>query len=239
MEIDKLTIFSATQKKTPEETSLYRSIMELNMDVDLHFFLDNKLPLAVVYNKALQHAREENLNNLLLIHDDVWLEHDPQPRLKKLFDKFDVVGVAGCSKAEIKSPALWHLMGGGFYNGREPSNLHGAVQHIHKMPPDGGVGMWYDVKKLTNFGFYPHRVVMIDGVFMAFNRNYIENGRGFDEECPSGFHFYDCGMSLQAHYDGFKVGVGDILITHESPGLREFSDDWKSGEQYFLSKYGQ
>jgi hypothetical protein len=224
MEIDKLTIFSATQKTTPKETSLYKSIMELNMDVDLHFILDNQNPLPVVYNKALQYARDENLNNLLLIHDDVWLEHDPQPKLEKLFDKFDVVGVAGCSKAEIKSPALWHIMGGGFGSG----NLHGAVAHGN-----------HEKKHMTAFGEYPRRVLMIDGVFMAFNRNYIENGKYFDEECPSGFHFYDLIVSYQAHLDGFKVGVGDILITHESMGLREFTDDWKNGEKYLLNKYGQ
>jgi hypothetical protein len=230
MEIDKLTIFSATQKKTPEETSLFKSIMELNMNVDLHFFLDNKLPLAVVYNKALQHARDENLNNLLLIHDDVWLEHDPQPKLERLFDEFDVVGVAGCSKAEIKSPALWHLMGGGFRGG----DLHGKVCHIIEE-----AGSEYGKSHPAYFGLYPHRVVMIDGVFMAFNQNYIQNGGGFDEECPSSYHMYDIIQSLQAHYDGFKVGVGDILITHESPGLREFTEDWRVGESYFLNKYGQ
>jgi hypothetical protein len=236
MEIDKLTIFSATQKKTPEETSLFKSIMELNMDVDLHFFLDNKLPLAVVYNKALQHARDENLNNLLLIHDDVWLEHDPRPKLEKLFDKFDVVGVAGCSKAEIKSPALWHLMGGGFGAG---GNLHGCVQHYgYDRNPDWDSNAKL-VKQPSNYGKYPHRVVMIDGVFMALNQNYIQNGDGFDEECPSKYHMYDLNFSMSAHYNGFKIGVGDILITHESPGLREFTEDWKAGELYFLKKYGQ
>jgi Glycosyltransferase like family len=234
MEIDKLTIFSATQKKSPEETSLYKSIMQLNMDVDLHFFLDNKLPLAVLYNKALQHARDENLNNLLLIHDDVWLEHDPQPKLERLFDEFDVVGVAGCSKAEIKSPALWHLMGGGFDSG----NLHGCVQHYgYDRNPDWDSNAKL-IKQPSNFGKFPHRVVMIDGVFMAMNQNYIQNGDGFDEECPSSYHMYDIIQSLQAHYDGFKVGVGDILITHESPGLREFSDDWQRGNDYFILKYG-
>lgn len=235
MEIDKLTIFSATQKKTPEETSLYKSIIWRNMDVDLHFFLDNKLPLAVLYNKALQHAREENLNNLLLIHDDVWLEHDPTPELEKLFDEFDVVGVAGCSKAEIKSPALWHLMGGGFGSG----NLHGAVQHLSDVVCYSSDDKIHYSKPTTHFGKFPHRVVMIDGVFMAFNRNYIQNGSGFDEECPSSFHHYDLIQSLQAHYDGFKVGVGDILITHESPGLREYTEDWIAGEHYFISKYGR
>jgi hypothetical protein len=134
-----------------------------------------------------------------------------------------VVGVAGCSKAEIKSPALWHLMGGGFGSG----NLHGAVAHGSR-----------DRKHVSGFGEYPRRVLMIDGVFMAFGQNYIQNGVGFDEKSPSDFHFYDLIASHQAHLDGFKVGVGDILITHESPGLREFTEDWKAGNDYFISKYG-
>jgi hypothetical protein len=39
------------------------------------------------------------------------------------------------------------------------------------------------------------------------------------------------------HLQGGRVGVGDILITHESPGLREFTDEWREGEKYFISKY--
>jgi hypothetical protein len=157
----------------------------------------------------------------MFIHDDVHLEHDPRPKLEKLFQEFDIVGVAGCSQAEIKSPALWHLMGGGWEGG----NLHGAVAHGNA-----------DKKHMTSFGVYPHRVVMIDGVFMAFNRKAIETVR-FDEDCPSGFHFYDCNMVLDACFKKLKIGVGDIMITHESPGLREYSDDWLKGQEYFLNKY--
>jgi len=42
---------------------------------------------------------------------------------------------------------------------------------------------------------------------------------------------------MNTHLAGLKVGVGDILITHESHGLREWSEDWKKGERWFLNKY--
>jgi hypothetical protein len=78
---------------------------------------------------------------------------------------------------------------------------------------------------------------MIDGVFMALNRKAIQTVR-FDEDCPSGFHFYDLLISKICIDKGLKIGVGDVMITHESQGLREFSEDWKAGESYYLSKYG-
>ena len=139
----------------------------------------------------------------------------------KLFEKFDLIGVAGASSVEIKSPALWHLMGGGFNSGK----LHGAVAH--------GTS---EKKQMTSFGPYPRRVVMIDGVFMAMNRTVMENVR-FDETNPSKFHFYDLDFSSAVNKLGYRVGVGDIIITHESPGLREFTEEWKEGERWFLNKY--
>lgn len=201
---------------------LTKSLIEHGLDGFTHTILNNKKGLAEVYNNCLDLAIQKKFDYIMFIHDDVHLEHDPRPKLEKLFQEFDIVGVAGCSKAEMKSPALWHLMGGGFGGG----NLHGAVAHGNA-----------DRKHMTSFGAYPQRVVMIDGVFMAFNRKAIETVR-FDEDCPSDFHFYDLNLCARALEKGLKIGVGDVMITHESPGLREFSDDWKAGESYYLSKYG-
>ena len=236
MAYNKIAFFSATQKADVKDTSLLKSVEHFDIDVDIAFELNNTEHLAVVYNRAIDKALEENWDALVLVHDDVTLDHDPRPKLRTLFDKFDMIGVAGASSVEIKSPALWHLMGGGFYDGTKPSNLHGAVQHIVTKSPQSGVGMVYREKQLTNFGFYPHRAVMIDGVFMALNRKAMENIQ-FDRHNPCRYHFYDLMASLDFHLSGGRVGVGDILITHASPGLREYTEDWKRGEKYFLNKY--
>ena len=216
-----IAIFTAT-KGNNWHFPLAKTALELNLDNFIHPKFNNRQGLAEVYNEFLDIAIKEKFDYVMFIHDDVHLEHDPRPKLEKLFQEFDIVGVAGCSKAEIKSPALWHLMGGGWEGG----NLHGAVAHGNA-----------DRKHMTSFGVYPHRVVMIDGVFMAFNRKAIETVR-FDEDCPSGFHFYDLLISKICVDKGLKIGVGDIMITHESSGLREFSEDWLAGESYYLSKYG-
>lgn len=236
MEIKKLGICSVSAKKEGESTLFGQCVQKLTEEIDTFLFLvkENKESLSKIYNLAIEKALKNDCDALMLVHDDVILEENPIPKLEKLFDEFDLVGVAGTSKIELKSPALWHLMGGGFYNGYEPSNLHGRVQHLQKVEPS--IGMCYTEKIETNFGYYPHRVVMIDGVFMAMNRKVMEKMR-FDEENPCKFHFYDLSFSLDCHLNGFKVGVGDILITHASPGLREFTEDWKNGEKWFLNKY--
>ena len=198
MEINKLTIFTATQKSRIEDTTLYKSIQELKIDaeVNLQCIESNTEPLAVVYNEAMRNASEDEADALILVHDDVWLEHDPVPKLRRLFDKYDLVGVAGASQTTFKEPALWHLMGGGFQGG----HLHGCVAHGNS-----------NYKQVTNFGPYPHKVVMIDGVFMAMNRMIMEEVQ-FDEDCPSPYHFYDLIMSQRCFNLGFNIGVGDILI---------------------------
>jgi len=184
---------------------------------------ENKEALSIVYNRALKSALDNKYDCLIFVHDDVTLLEDPIPKLEKLFDEYDIVGVAGTSKIELKSPALWHLMGGGFDGG----NLHGKVSHNH----NGQISPTY-------FGEYPHRVVMIDGVFMALNLKAITES-SFDEENPSSFHFYDINFSCDSHKKGLKLGVGDISIVHESQGLKSFTDDWLSGEKYFLNKYNK
>jgi hypothetical protein len=217
MKIENPLICVATQKDAANKTSIFDSIKKY--DINSRYFLKNKESLPTVYNLAI--TLKDDVDWLILAHDDIHLLSDPIERLEELDGKFDLVGVAGTSKIELKSPALWHLMGGGFNGG----NLHGFVYHDidnNRYP--------------SQFGYYPNRVVMIDGVFIAMNRKVMEKMR-FDESNPAKFHFYDLDFSLNCHMNGYKVGVGHVLITHESPGLREFTDEWKAGEKYFLNKY--
>lgn len=231
MEIKNAKVVCCTQKSKFKDYLLDESIW--NHQLLCQSYLNNTESLAKRYNQAIDDALEENRDCLILVHDDVILEEDPIPKLEKLFDDYDLVGVAGTSKIELKSPALWHLMGGGFQGG----HLHGCVQHLSKEILSHIPLLEREIKPASIFGSYPHKVVMIDGVFMALNRKAMEEVN-FDEDCPSKFHFYDLIASLDFHLKGGRVGVGDILITHASPGLRSVTDEWKLGEKYFFEKYG-
>ena len=112
-------------------------------------------------------------------------------------------------------------MGGGIGS----KNLHGAVAHGNE-----------NKKHMTSFGTYPKRVVLIDGVFMAIKRKVFSKIR-FDEKCPVKWHFYDLDYSMQCHKAGFKVGVGDILVTHNSPGLTSVTEEFNKGQEWFLNKW--
>jgi hypothetical protein len=219
MVINKARVAVCTQKGSHDETLIHESAVKYGLDSI--YACHNSESLSKKYNEMIDMCLEEDYDCLILVHDDVVLEENPIPKLEKLFDQFDLVGVAGPTNITIQSPCLWHIMGGGFQSG----NLHGIVQHFHE-------GQKYP----SNFGAVPQRVVMIDGVFMALSRKCMETIR-FDESNPCKFHFYDLDYSLGAHWAQLRVGVGDILITHASPGLREFTEDWKRGDAWFLNKY--
>lgn len=198
--------------------SLYNQIYATPIQV--HSVLNNTTSLSTVYNSFIDNALKEDIDWIILVHNDVEIEVDNVCE-RILQTGYDVVGVAGATQVKLQSPALWHLMGGGFC-GR---NLRGAVAHGNKKQ-----------LQMTSFGPYPSRCVMIDGVFMAISRPVFENIR-FDETNPAKFHFYDLSYSLECNNNKYKVGVGNIPIIHESKGLKEFTYEWKAGEKWFLEKY--
>ena len=151
----KTFIFSATSGK--KEKSLLYTTKTGYMEQHAYTYIkeDNKESLSKTYNKAIDFAIKENVDSLVLVHDDVILENFSEEKLEPLFKKFDVVGCAGATEVKLVKPALWHLMGGGFNSG----NLFGAVAH-------GDI----DEKHMTAFGPYPKRVVLLDGVFLAIKR---------------------------------------------------------------------
>ena len=225
MQITHAAIFAATQKDSKISTTLWKSFDTLSIKSELIIKESNTESLPIVYNRTIDWALENNVDCLIFTHDDVQLKENPIPILEEMFDTYDLVGVAGTDIIKLESPALWHLMGGGFNGG----HLHGCVEHkVQEL-----YSSWINT---THFGPVPAKVVMIDGVFMAFNRKMIENLR-FDENNPAKWHFYDLATSLSAHLEGFNVGVAGIQIMHESPGLMEFTSDWKRGEDWFLDKY--
>ena len=227
----RLLICSASTKSHKADTLLYWSLEKIiryasydKIDVDYYFQLKNKRPLPLVYNEFLDIAQDGDYTHLVICHDDISIETVNLARyLQDSFKStgFNLMGVAGTSQVKLESPALWHLMGGGFNSG----HLHGAVSHLISDKQ----------KYMTSFGPYPSQVLMIDGVFMAMDDRF--KFMCFDEQNPCPWHFYDLDFSLQTHKNGYKVGVTDVNITHASPGLGEFTPEWKEGEEWFLKKH--
>ena len=211
----KTFIFAPSQGKK-EQSLLYNTTDEFVWIQE-----NNTEPLAKCYNKAIDFAIKEDIDNLILVHDDVILENYSEEKLNELLQKFDVIGVAGTTQVKLQGPALWHIMGGGFGSG----NLHGAVAHGDE-----------EVKSMTAFGPYPKRVVLLDGVFLAISSKVFKKIK-FDESCPAKWHLYDLDYSMQCHKEGFKLGVGDILITHKSPGLSQVTAEFTRGSEWFLDKW--
>jgi hypothetical protein len=213
-----IQLISAT-KGDSQTTLLYNSGVN-----DVHtvaFFKHNTDPLHVVYNNAINVFKDSN-DWLVFVHDDVIIEAPEalKRQLDTLGRDFDVVGCAGTREVKLQEPALWHLMG-------DRSQHRGAVAHLSDTTSK---------KFMTSFGSYPDRVILIDGVFMAVKTEVFNKVR-FDTTNPAGFHFYDLDFSMACHKAGVKVGVGDIIITHASPGLRSFTDEWKKGQEWFLKKW--
>ena len=149
-------IFSATAGKK-EDTMLYNTCKDEGIDVFIKEH--NQESLQKTYNKAIDFAIKERVENLVLVHDDVILEAFSEKRIERNF-----------------------------------------------------------------------------GVFLVIKRKVFKKIR-FDETCPSKWHFYDLDYSMQCHKAGFKVGVGDFIITHKSPGLTDFTEEFQKGEDWFLDKW--
>jgi len=217
-------IIVASQKAKLEDTLLYKSLTSHCINVDrVIFFGNNKKSLPEVYNDGLDICKSSNIKLAVFIHDDVYINcGDFDRRIRYYAEMFDVFGLAGNTAVNIKEPVLWHLMS-------DKQNLRGCVAH----GKDDTEYMY------TSFGPIPSKVVMFDGVFMVVNIEKLPIDLKFDEKIPAKFHFYDLIFSLDCSINKLKVGVGDVPIIHNSPGLRDISDEWKQGQKYFLDKYSR
>lgn len=209
--------------KTHIDKSLNRILSNPELPVvDIKFYGNNSDPVTKVYNKALNEIRQDKEGSIaVFIHGDLYINcFDFVDRLYEAAKRFTVFGVAGPSAITVKEPILWHIMGG-------RGNLHGCVAHSNTTEE-----YYY-----TSFGTLPHKTVMLDGVLIGIDMSKLPANLMFDESCPSRFHFYDLNFTLDCTLAKVSVGVVDIPIIHTSPGLREMTDEWKAGQQYFLTKY--
>ena len=235
-----LYFYFCTGRSDPSGTDAYRSIRKM---VDCSIIGEKSWgctteceeSLASVYNKVL--ASDAATGKILVfIHDDITVDDMfVSEKLNARFsmcDKACVVGIAGpgnilCVDHDLY---LWHLIG------THEKNL-GSV--ANKVTVTG-----YSMDSIlcpqitTTFGPQGERAVMVDGCFMAMDVDRVRKlGVGFDERCPSRYHFYDLIFSLNCLQAGGELYVDNIHVVHRSPGLTEKSKEFLLGNSYFGDNY--
>ena len=182
---------------------------------------NNKENIGKHYNKVLEMAISEGYDTVILMHDDVQMDDwGWSDKLEEAFKEYDVVGLAGAKQAEIKPPALWHLMA-------KQEDWSGAVAH-----PANDKQIF-----MTNFGPMPQRCIMLDGLFLAIKVSSLKDEIRFDEELPAIAHHYDLDFCLTCNKYKLKLTTWPIWVIHKSPGLDEKDQMFDKSERYFITKW--
>jgi GT2 family glycosyltransferase len=171
--------------------------------------------MAEGYTRGVQKAKGELL---IFAHDDIEIisEHFTA-RLKKHFESFDIVGVAGASK--LVSPA-WFDAGPPFIFGQVVERMPGGTFFINIFgAPAPVVG----------------NIKVLDGVFIAAQRGVLDR-IPFDAATFDGFHLYDLDFCIRAHQAGYRLGVAcDVNLIHASSG--NYDQAWRDHAARFVQKH--
>lgn len=164
----------------------------------------NTRGLSEVYNEAI---RSVDADILVFIHDDVWLE-DPKV-MKKIRESLrfnDIVGVAGNVRRRKNQTSWIFLEDKDGRSNLDHPYLSGSIKH-------GEPGK----STLSYYGPTPARCQLMDGVFLAANRNNLrQSGVEFDPQFK--FHFYDIDFCRSAAEAGLTLSTWPIDLIHISAG---------------------
>jgi hypothetical protein len=221
----KILVVSCTARREQDKKDLkiYQSLEYMTDEVKQKIHFENKKGLPEIYNQYINHNTLKKHDIVLFVHDDVYIDdYKLRGKLYAATNAYDIIGLAGALQPAIKSPALWHLMA-------PRENWRGYVAHSIADSP-GTVHM-------TSFGPTPSRVAIADGVFLAVNlKRAIGTDWKFNEDYR--YHHYDIASCLDANKKKLKIGVSNINVIHDSPGLENINDpEWLASEKKFLQSY--
>ena len=176
----------------------------------------NQYSLPQIYNQAIKEHQEKDCV-FVMCHNDITIK---TPRWGKvLLNQFNhsdygILGVAG--NTFVPETGRWW---------DDRSKMYGIVEHTN------GLNTWASEYSNEIRGAQP--VVMIDGLFMAFDPDQIIHG--FNESYGK-FHFYDLPFCVDNYLDGCDVGViTSIRVLHQSVG--ETDPDWEANRLKFVEEY--
>lgn len=202
MEDKKITLIIASSKSKEEKKQYIETFTQTcGCEIEIIFIGDNKNSLSEVYQQALDNATSDFV---VFTHDDVTpLKPNWGVTIINLFKthkEFGIIGVAGSKHYGLDKKIEWwyskNIAKGMIFHGTEEKS-------------------WFSMFSPYNLKTDLDEVSVIDGVFIACNKNRLKYG--FDTEIK-GFHFYDIAFCT-ANFGHCKIGVTDrICLRHESVG---------------------
>ena len=209
-----------------QESNLARSLAALGRlaDVDLAVTFENTEGLPVIYNRAIEAARNAPAT-LVFMHDDVyiadllWIDE-----VRRALDVLAIVGLAGTRK---RSPhqATWGMLT------KPDGSFEWDHDHI-----SGVVGHGEAPGDFAFYGMPYQQCQLLDGLFLAVRSTTLHaQGLAFDPRFQ--FHFYDLDFCREAERRGLKMGTAFIKVLHAGKGSYR-SEAWEAGKQAYFAKHG-
>lgn len=181
----------------------------------IEYINNGDVSLADAYNEIKLKAQ---FDIVVLCHDDIIVEtKNWGEKLVKIFNRnpeYGIIGIAGTT--DLVSGTWWDLK----------KSMCGIVKHTHE-------GNTWTSKYSEDQGDKIKEVVLVDGLFIAFDRNKIK--KDFNVEFK-GFHFYDVVFCVDNFINGVKIGLTTkFKVLHKSIGAT--NDQWEANKVQFEETY--
>ena len=194
------------------------------------FVGNNRDNIGKVYNRFLNESKDKNdCDYLVFMHSDVVLDANHLiEHISECGDKYDVMGLCGCSKISVSQhPLNWFCGSRGLNNYRWGCVTHGELNNstsfFNSHSPD-----------VTD-----HEVACIDGLCIIFGRRAIEDDTlRFDERLR--FNCYDTDISFKCVL-WKKARLGVLVekdLQHYSVGRGILTEEFNQDEGILRSIFG-
>lgn len=189
--------------------------------------INNMVALPILYNKVVNNAKNDKYDFVVLMHADVSLSLiDLVMDIERCKDKYDVIGLCGCSKIDVnQTPLNWFTGSRNFKNDR-----WGSVRH-------GEIGNSLSFFSAHSPDVLDHSAACIDGLCIIFGPKALNADLKFDEHLH--FNCYDTQISFEALLSkNLKLGViVEKSLQHYSVGKSILTDEFLNDEVILRKKY--
>jgi GT2 family glycosyltransferase len=175
----------------------------------------NEYSLTEIYNIGLNKSKNDIV---LFVHNDIFFNTENWGRIllsKFQSDEYGIIGIAGTT--DLLQNGVWWA---------DSSKMIGTVFHKHN-------NKTIESKYSNSYNKEIIDVVAVDGLFIAVNKNKLENSF---VETFKGFHYYDISFCIENVLKGVKIGVVfDIKLTHASIGIT--NEQFENNRKLFIDTY--